>query len=155
MSEAGVRFGKALQLTNVLRDAPADLRHGRCYLPAGELRPLGLVPRDLLDPARSGRARPLLDRLLATALDHYDVAWAYTLAIPRAEWRMRLACVWPLMIGAGTLALLAARPDPLAAAAPVKIPRARVRAILARSAVTVWSNAALRADAARRRGRVG
>src|SRR5439155_35330 len=37
MSATGVRFGKALQLTNVLRDVPADLRHGRCYLPAREL----------------------------------------------------------------------------------------------------------------------
>ena len=33
MSEKGVRFGKALQLTNILRDVPKDLRLGRCYLP--------------------------------------------------------------------------------------------------------------------------
>src|SRR5262249_32623030 len=37
MSASGVRFGKALQMTNVLRDVPADLRHGRCYLPVREL----------------------------------------------------------------------------------------------------------------------
>jgi farnesyl-diphosphate farnesyltransferase len=155
MCRAGVRFGQALQLTNVLRDVPADLRHGRCYLPARELRADGLAPADLLDPARSPGARPLLERLLATALGHYDVAWTYTLAIPRAEWRMRLACVWPLAIGAETLALIAASPDPLASPAPLKIPRARVRAILARSALTVWSGRALRADAARLRAAVG
>ncbi len=34
MSARGVRFGKALQMTNVLRDVPRDLRAGRCYLPA-------------------------------------------------------------------------------------------------------------------------
>ena len=33
MTGLGVRFGKALQLTNVLRDVPRDLRIGRCYLP--------------------------------------------------------------------------------------------------------------------------
>ena len=32
----GVRFGKGLQLVNILRDLPADLRKGRCYLPHGK-----------------------------------------------------------------------------------------------------------------------
>src|SRR5205814_5398409 len=43
MRATGVRFGKALQMTNVLRDVPADLAHGRCYLPARELATLGLT----------------------------------------------------------------------------------------------------------------
>ena len=149
MSARGVRFGKALQLTNVLRDVPSDLAHGRCYLPARELVPLGLTPRDLLDGKATPRARPLLNRLLARALDHYDEAWRYTLAIPRAEWRMRLACAWPLLIGLGTLAAIAAHPDPLAAGQPIKISRRAVRSILARSVVAVWSNTALRGEAVR------
>ena len=58
MRARGVRFGKALQMTNVLRDVPSDLASGRCYLPAAELAPLGLAPADLLDPAdRAARAR--------------------------------------------------------------------------------------------------
>src|SRR5207244_1248556 len=84
---------------------------------------------------------PLYRRLLATTLDHYDVAWRYTLAIPRLEWRMRLACAWPLLIGLATLVALAARPDPLAATIPIKIPRRAVRALLARSVLTVWAKA--------------
>src|SRR5262249_44959559 len=91
MSEQGVSFGKGLQLTNVLRDVPGDLAHGRCYLPARELAALGLGPRDLLEPGGAARARPLYRRLLGLTLEHYDVAWDYTLAIPRREWRMRLA----------------------------------------------------------------
>ena len=51
MSELGVRFGKALQLTNVLRDVPKDLRNGRCYLPESELVQVGLTPEELLDPS--------------------------------------------------------------------------------------------------------
>ncbi len=153
MSAEAVRFGKALQLTNVLRDAPRDLRHGRCYLPARDLAALGLRPADLLDPSAAPRARPLVRRLLGLTLDHYDAGWRYTLAVPRAEWRMRLACAWPLLIGLATLRALAAHPAPLAADPPVKIPRRAVRALLARSLVTVWSNAALAADAARLRPR--
>jgi len=153
MRATGVRFGKALQMTNVLRDVPSDLGHGRCYLPARELAGLGLVPADLLTPGGAARARPLLTRLLGIALGHYDAAWRYTLAIPRREWRMRLACAWPLLIGQATLEALAAHPNPLAAA-PVKISRAAVRAILARSTLTIGSNSALAAAAARRRARV-
>ena len=154
MSATGVRFGKALQLTNVLRDVPADLRHGRCYLPARELATLGLGPRDLLDRKRTPAVRPLFDRLLRDALEHYDAAWRYTLAIPRPEWRMRLACAWPLLIGLGTLAAIARHPNPLAVERPIKISRGAVRAILARSSLAVWSDAALRREAGRLRAAV-
>ncbi|MGH7312163.1 MAG: phytoene/squalene synthase family protein [Candidatus Rokuibacteriota bacterium] len=154
MGARAVRFGKALQLTNVLRDVPADLRSGRCYLPARELVSLGLRPCDLLDPGATRRARPLLRRLLTLALEHYEAAWQYTLAIPRLEWRMRLACAWPLMIGLATLRELAAHPDPVGARGPIKIGRREVRAMLARSLFAVWSNATLGAEAARARRRI-
>lgn len=111
MSERGIRFGKALQLTNVLRDCPKDLKNGRCYFPREDLAALGLCPRDLLAPAESGadaRARPLLNRLLRTALEHYREARRYTLAIPPQCGRLRLACLWPILIGLPTLENLAA-----------------------------------------------
>jgi hypothetical protein len=66
---------------------------------------------------------------------------------------MRLACAWPLLIGQATLETLAVHPPPLAAA-PVKISRAAVRAILAGSTISVGSNRALAAAAARRRARI-
>ena len=40
----GVRFGKGLQLVNILRDLPADLKKGRCYLPTEKLDAAGLIP---------------------------------------------------------------------------------------------------------------
>jgi farnesyl-diphosphate farnesyltransferase len=46
----GIRFGKALQMTNVLRDCGNDLRIGRCYLPSMMLDRFGLSPQDLLLP---------------------------------------------------------------------------------------------------------
>jgi farnesyl-diphosphate farnesyltransferase len=150
----GIRFGKALQWTNVLRDVAADLRAGRCYLPARELAAAGLVPRDLLEPEGARRARPLLHRLLGIALEHYDVAWQYTLDIPRVEFRMRLACAWPLLIGLGTLGEIARHENPVAAGGSIKVPRSTVRTLLLRSAATVWSNAALAGDATRLRARV-
>jgi farnesyl-diphosphate farnesyltransferase len=151
MRAEGVRFGKALQMTNVLRDVPNDLRHGRCYIPAIELAAHGLAPADLLDAGAMPKLRPLFTMLLGIATDHYRVGWRYTFAIPRREWRMRLACAWPLLIGEATIAALARHDNPLAAAQPVKVPRSRVRAMLARSLTAVWSNRALAAEAARAR----
>jgi farnesyl-diphosphate farnesyltransferase len=154
MRRLGVRFGKGLQMTNVLRDLARDFRIGRCYLPRQDLGRLGLSPRDLLDPAALPAARPLLDDLLRLTLGHYDAGWRYTLAIPVGEWRMRLACVWPLVIGLRTLALLSTTPDWLDPAARLKVPRRAVRALLARSLMLVWSNRALRREAERLRARV-
>ena len=153
MRATGVRFGKALQMTNVLRDVPSDLALGRCYLPARELAALGLTPADVLTPAGAARARPLLMRLLGVALAHYDAAWRYTLAIPRREWRMRLACAWPLLIGQATLEQVAAHPNPFASA-PLKVSRGAVRKILAASTLGVASNHALSTMATRRRARI-
>ena len=151
MSADGVRFGKALQLTNVLRDIPNDLRHGRCYVPAAALASRGLVPSDLLASDAMTTLRPVYDALLDRAGEHYLAGWRYTLAIPRREWRLRLACAWPLLIGEATIAALRRHPNPLATTSPVKVSRAEVRAIVTRSMATVWSNAALSAQAARLR----
>ena len=67
---------------------------------------------------------------------------------------MRLACAWPLLIGLGTLARLCRHPNPIAEGTPIKIPRAAVRAMIARSLVTVWSDAALEREAARLRSTI-
>jgi farnesyl-diphosphate farnesyltransferase len=154
MRGLGVRLGKALQLTNVLRDVPRDLRQGRCYLPRQELARLGLEPADLLDPSRAEAARPLLTAWLHAALDHYEAGWQYTFAIPKREARMRLACAWPLLIGLRTLDLLAASPNWLDPAVTIKVPRVRVYGLMVHSLGTVWSSRALGRQARRLRARI-
>ena len=144
MSEMGVRFGKALQLTNILRDLPRDLRIGRCYLPATELAQLGMVPEDLLDPERSVPLRPLWVRLIEITLDHYRTAEDYLLAVPRRCPRMRLALLWPILIGLGTLARLAWSPCRLDPSKPVKVGRGWVYRRVALSWIPVWGNRLLR-----------
>jgi farnesyl-diphosphate farnesyltransferase len=143
MRRRGVRFGQALQMTNVLRDLAQDLRMGRCYLPRQDLATLGLAPTDLLQPNAIARVRPLLDELLARALDDFDAAWDYTRAIPRTEIRLRLACAWPMFIGLQTLQRLRQAEDLLDPTVTTKIPRAAVYRILVGSGVTAWSDALL------------
>jgi farnesyl-diphosphate farnesyltransferase len=154
MTALGIRFGKALQLTNVLRDIPRDLRQGRCYLPSHDLALLGLEPRDLLDPKAGPQLRPLLVELLNVALDHYEAGWRYTFAIPKRETRMRLACAWPLLIGLRTLDLLAQAPNWLDPEVVLKVPRIRVYGMMAQSVATVWSTRALARKARQLRERI-
>jgi farnesyl-diphosphate farnesyltransferase len=154
MRALGVRFGQGLQLTNVLRDAPRDLREGRCYLPRQDLAALGLSPSDLLDPGASAASRPLLVELIRLALEWYGAGWEYALAVPVREPRLRLACAWPLLIGLTTLERLAATERWLDPAVVVKVRRSEVYGLMARSFTTVWSSRRLGATARRARERV-
>ena len=134
----GIRFGKGLQLVNILRDLPADLRQGRCYLPADELAAAGLRPLDLLAGASEPRLRPLYHRYLDRAHAHLAAGWSYTEALPRRQVRLRLACAWPLLLGVRTVAKLRTT-NPLAAGQRVKVDRRELRQILWRStAASVW-----------------
>jgi farnesyl-diphosphate farnesyltransferase len=128
----GVRFGKGLQLVNILRDLPADLRQGRCYLPADELAKAGLAPKDLLDPANEPKLRPLYARQLAAAEAHLAAGWDYTNMLPRGSVRVRLACAWPILIGARTLEKLRAG-NVLNPAERIKVSRSEVKSLMVRS----------------------
>lgn len=139
MARIGVRFGKGLQLTNVLKDLARDLQRGRCYVPQDWLDGAGLKPADLLRPETLGALRPVLSRLLRHALDHLDQGWLYTLAIPRGEVRLRLACMWPLLFAGHTLRLVASSPDLLDPAVNVKMSRARVYRLMALTTATAAS----------------
>ena len=128
----GIRFGKGLQLVNILRDLPTDLRNGRCYLPGPQLAAHGLVPADLLQPANEPRFRPLYQTYLAQAEAHLAAGWDYTNALPRRCVRVRLACAWPILIGIKTLARLRTQ-NVLDPQRRVKISRPEVRSLMIRS----------------------
>lgn len=101
--ERGIRFGKGLQLINILRDLPRDLRQGRCYIPRQSLIRYGLEAANLLKPENEPTFRPLYSGYLALAEDHLTAGWRYTLTLPWQCVRVRLACAWPILIGSRTL----------------------------------------------------
>jgi farnesyl-diphosphate farnesyltransferase len=130
----GVRFGKGLQLVNILRDLPGDLRHGRCYLPGPQLKAKGLQPRDLLNPENEPNFRPIYNAYLDQAAEHLKAGWAYTTHLPRDHFRVRLACAWPLLIGRKTIDLLRVG-NVLNPTQRLKASRADVKGIMWRSVV--------------------
>jgi len=124
-----IRFGKALQLVNILRDLPGDLANGRCYLPAVDLELAGLKPEDLRNPDSWKQLQPVFRPWLARAHEHLAAAWQYTLMIPHSHYRLRLACAWPILMGRHTLNLVEDQ-NPLDPTRNLKITRSQVRGIL-------------------------
>jgi farnesyl-diphosphate farnesyltransferase len=107
MTALGIRFGKGLQLVNILRDRSADFAKGRIYVTAERFS-------QVLEDAR---AHLLSAREYVRALRNY---------------RLRVACALPLLLANETLDLIAADPS----ARRPKVSRRRVWVLLARAVVT-------------------
>ncbi|RPG76009.1 MAG: squalene/phytoene synthase family protein [Euryarchaeota archaeon TMED248] len=104
--EKGIRFGKALQMINILRDIPEDLRFGRCYIPEQELSRHGMKPEDLFESENIEKFRPLYDEYLDLTNDHLDAAIEYIKMIPETQFRLKASCMLPALIGQRTVTLL-------------------------------------------------
>jgi farnesyl-diphosphate farnesyltransferase len=106
----GIAYGKGLQLVNILRDLPADLAQGRCYLPVAD-------PHDkklLMENHRHWASR---------AAGWVDEGFRYAETLPSG--RLRAATVLPAMIARETLALTV-NTDWEKLGDRVKVPRWRV-----------------------------
>jgi farnesyl-diphosphate farnesyltransferase len=125
----GIRFGKGLQLVNILRDLPADLKNGRCYLPMEKLGEASLIPETLLSPVNEQQFLPLYHRFLDKAEDHLRAGWHYTNTLPFSQFRVRLACAWPILIGQRTIEKLRAA-SVFDLQQRVKVSRGEVRGII-------------------------
>lgn len=149
MERHAMRYGQGLQLVNILRDLPADLRSGRCYLPADELRAAGVDPAAL--PASPALAQPVFDRWLTRAGRFLDDGLRYLRALRPP--RLRAGVFLPWQLGVQTLELLRTR-NPLTAPQRVKVPRSAVRTALLLAVPVACSNRALPQPARRRRDTV-
>jgi farnesyl-diphosphate farnesyltransferase len=128
----GIRFGKGLQLVNILRDLPADLKNGRCYLPSERLSEARLCPETLLSSANERKFLSLYHGYLDKAEAHLAAGWQYTNTLPFLQFRVRLACAWPILIGMKTIQKLRAA-EVIDLQQRVKVSRGEVRGILWRS----------------------
>ena len=135
MLALGKRYGMALQLINVLRDAGPDLRAGRCYFPEYELNAAHLTPSQILSEPE--RFQPIYRTWLEKAKTGLQSGMEYSRAIENR--RVRAATVLPALIGARTLALLNAV-GPMALQQTVKVPRHEVRAMILSLAFTLVSH---------------
>lgn len=104
--ENGIRFGKSLQLINILRDIPEDIAMGRCYIPMENLLQYDLKPKDLLDSNNMDKFRPLFDSYISKAYEHLNYAIKWVNMLPKNQYRLRFSCILPILIGQSTLKML-------------------------------------------------
>ena len=69
-----VYLGKALQLTNILRDVRADAERGRIYLPLSELERHQVTPAEILGLQFTSRFRALAEDVAQHARHFYQQA---------------------------------------------------------------------------------
>jgi phytoene synthase len=72
--EYAVYLGKALQLTNILRDVKTDAARGRIYLPESELKKFNVSENEILLGSYSENFRALAERIAARAKNLYSAA---------------------------------------------------------------------------------
>ena len=113
----GIEYGKGLQLVNVLRDLPKDLREGRCYLPVS-------------DPADRAELMAAFSKWRATALARMDSGLRYSSAL-RSK-RLRIASALPAMIGTETLRRMEGA-EFADLEAGIKVPRRQVYSLMLRA----------------------
>jgi farnesyl-diphosphate farnesyltransferase len=134
MLALGKRYGMALQLINVLRDAGSDFRAGRCYFPEYELNVAHLATSQILSEPE--RFQPIYKTWLEKAKAGLDSGMQYSSAIENR--RVRAATVLPALIGARTLGLL----DEAGAGAlqrTIKVSRHELRAMILSLAINLAS----------------
>jgi farnesyl-diphosphate farnesyltransferase len=108
------------------------LKNGRCYLPMDKLERAGLVPTVLLSSAGEKKFLRLYREYLDKAEAHLRAGWNYTNALPSGQFRVRLACAWPILIGVKTIEELRVA-SVMDLRQRVKVPRSEVRRIILRS----------------------
>ena len=82
--EYAINLGKALQLTNIMRDVGVDARIGRVYLPQRDLKDFGVTEEDLVAGRQSEAFGRLMAHQAARARRFYAAAHA---AYPRVDAR--------------------------------------------------------------------
>lgn len=127
--DQGIRFGKGLQLVNILRDFQEDLAQGRCYLPRQELGDAIPQSGKQLDQEQERRLAGSYQNSVRVAEQHLQAGWRYTCALPRTWLKLRLACAWPVLLGFETLRLLP-RNNPLGTTQKAKVSRSQVKWII-------------------------
>ncbi len=144
-------FGRAMQLTNIVKDMADDLRRGACYVPRAWANRHRIAPEMLLDPGSRIQARHVIGEIAALAARSLDAALAFTLVLPRREVRLRLFCLWPLFLAASTLRHALLEDAVFVAGARPRVRRSEVRRTVGTTSAIVFSDSAIRWFYGRRR----
>jgi len=140
----GVTFGTGLQMVNILRDFPVDIKRGRCYIPEDLLVKHQLMLADIIPESAAPISHLVEDKFRVLYVDIIEVArlrlmrgLEYLADIPSGQWGLRAAVIWPLLIGLETLKRLQEAPTILNSQERVKVKRWEIYRLLAETAMMI------------------
>jgi len=137
-----VSFGLGLQGTNIIQDLADDRARGWSYLPEEIALRHGTTTRRLGDIADRGAAMSAIVEMAERAGRNLDDGLEFVLILPRQAPRIRLFCLWPLLLALRTLVRIVSSEEVLERR--VRIARAEVRTLTREALGACLSNAALR-----------
>lgn len=108
--EQSLKIGRALQITNILRDIESDAQIGRIYLPLNQIIKQGLMPQDLLETKNYLKLYPIMLYWIREASQNLLSIKEFIRQIPRRKFFSRAAVIWPVFWSFDTLYLLGRAP---------------------------------------------
>jgi farnesyl-diphosphate farnesyltransferase len=137
-----VSFGLGLQGTNIIQDLSVDRGRGWSYLPEEIAARYGTTTRKLHEERERPAAMMALREMAWRAMTDLDEGLQFVLLLPRRHPRIRLFCLWPLLLAVRTLTRLLSSPEVLRQR--VRISRSEVRELTRGTLWRCLSNTALR-----------
>ncbi|MFH1783930.1 MAG: phytoene/squalene synthase family protein [bacterium] len=97
-----VKFGLALQVTNILKDYPKDVQRGWCYIPASVTKKYDIKIESMGNLSLEQK-KSVLQELVPSIIGYFDEALDYIRLLPISENSIRLFCIIPFVLAYNTL----------------------------------------------------
>ncbi|ERP30845.1 squalene/phytoene synthase family protein [Chitinivibrio alkaliphilus] len=120
-------FGRALQLTNIIKDAMGDLSRGVSFIPRDLARRYNISLHEIHLTENRDTAFKIMEKLIQKALRDLNRAMEYSILIPKGEPRIRIFCMMPVLFAIKTLAAAVQSDDLFNPDRKVKISREEVK----------------------------
>jgi len=153
MQKLDVSFGLGLQVTNIIKDIVEDSQRKVCFIPQeichryGFQNSFDIFASDAHKDARAAIVQELIEK----AWNHLEDAVRYVLLIPRRNRRIRLFCLWPLLMAAENLRLIGNGKVIFESDKKAKISRKTVKRIVRATMLHFYSNSWIKKEFARLR----
>lgn len=143
VNKPAVSLGLGLQMTNIIKDCWKDYEKGVCYIPEDMILENGLHSGNLFESKNRERTQRLMNALIVKAANHLYEGMDSILSFSRRAFRIRLSCLWPLILAITTL--IEAKDNPhLLSGQKVRISRSAVKKLIRNTTILCWSNRALK-----------
>ena len=136
----GEKIGMALQITNILRDLPQDVKIGRVYLPLTELTAKEIMPQDFFDKKTYKKLKPVIFKWINWGVENISCAKDFIKEIPRRNFFTRATVAWPVFWSLDTFRLLASSKNLLDKNKIQKIPKKNIYLTMLLSPFYCFSN---------------